>query len=229
MQKLRVGVLMGGRSQEREVSFNSGRTVCDHLDTCRYEIIPIFQAENGNLFLLPWHFLHRGKTNDFRHRLEGEATRIKWDELKNLIDFVFIAMHGQFAEDGTVQGFLEILGIPYLGSKVFGSAIGMNKIMQKEFLKAHGLNVAKGIAVYPYQIRNFEKYETEIFEALDKSGAEVPFIIKPHKEGSSLGVEAVLKKEDLHDALKRASCVNPGFEQPVLIEEKLKAWKSPAA
>ncbi|KKP29731.1 MAG: ATP-grasp enzyme, D-alanine-D-alanine ligase [candidate division TM6 bacterium GW2011_GWF2_30_66] len=225
MQKLRVGVLMGGKSQEREVSFNSGRTVCDHLDTCRYEIIPIFQTENGNLFLLPWHFLHRGKTNDFRHRLENEAKLIKWDDLKSLVDFVFIAMHGQFAEDGTVQGFLEILDIPYLGSKVFGSAIGMNKIIQKEFLRANGIEVAKGIAVYPYQIINFEKYKTEIFAALEKAGANPPFIIKPHKEGSSLGVEAVLKTEDLHSALKRASCVNPESEQPVLIEEKIKGME----
>lgn len=221
MQKLRVGVLMGGKSQEREVSFNSGRTVCDHLDTCRYEVIPVFQTENGNLFLLPWHFLHRGKTSDFRHRLENEAKLIKWDDLKNLVDFIFISMHGQFAEDGTTQGFLEVLGIPYLGSKVFGSAIGMNKIMQKEFLKASGIEVAKGIAVYPYQIRNFEKYKTEIFEQLEQSGANIPFIIKPYKEGSSLGVQAVLQMDDLYAALKTASCINPEFEQPVLIEEKL--------
>ena len=80
MRKLRVGVLMGGKSIEKEVSFNSGRTVCDHLDTARYEVIPIFQTEEGHLFILPWHFLHRGKINDFKHRLQTEAEQIVWDE-----------------------------------------------------------------------------------------------------------------------------------------------------
>jgi len=225
MQKIRVGVLMGGKSQEREVSFNSGRTVCDHLDTCRYEIIPIFQAENGKLFLLPWHFLHRGKTNDFRHRLEKEAALICWDDLKKLVDFVFIAMHGKFAEDGTLQGFLELLSIPYLGSKVFGSAIGMNKIIQKEVLKAHGINVPRGIAVYPHQIRNFKNHEEKLFGQLEELQVKPPYIVKPYKEGSSLGVEAVFSKDKLYSALKRASHITPGFEQAVLIEEKIEGME----
>ena len=73
MQKLRVGVLMGGKSIEREVSFNSGRTICDHLDTTRYEVVPLFQTHDGTLYLLPWHFLHRGKISDFVQRLSREA------------------------------------------------------------------------------------------------------------------------------------------------------------
>ncbi len=64
-QKLRVGVLMGGKSPENEVSFNSGRTVCDHLDENLYTIIPIYQSIEGNLFILPWYFLLRDKTTDF--------------------------------------------------------------------------------------------------------------------------------------------------------------------
>ena len=221
MQKLQVGVLMGGKSQERQVSFNSGRTVCDHLDTSRYNIIPLFQTKTGKLFILPWHFLHRGKTNDFTHRLEKEAKHVTWDDLKNLIDFIFIAMHGKFAEDGTVQGFLEILGIPYLGSKVFGSAVGMDKIIQKEILQSHGINVPKGIAVYPHEINKFEKHKKIIFAQLDKLKIHPPYIIKPYKEGSSLGVEVVSQKEDLQNALVRASRITPGIEQAVLIEEKI--------
>lgn len=123
MHKIRVGVLMGGKSVEKEVSFNSGRTACDHLDTTRYNIIPIFQTDTGALYLLPWYFLHRGKISDFQHRLADEAQHIIWDDLKELIDFMFIAVHGQFAEDGTLQGFLELLQIPYLGSDVFFKCI----------------------------------------------------------------------------------------------------------
>ena len=144
MKKLRVGVLMGGKSIEREVSFNSGRTVCDHLDTNHYDIVPLFQCANNLLYILPWHFLHRGKINDFEHRLEKEAKKIIWDDLKTYVDFIFIAMHGQFAEDGRLQGLLEVLHIPYLGSGVLASALGMNKSMQKDILSMHSIRVAQG-------------------------------------------------------------------------------------
>jgi len=221
MQKMRIGVLMGGKSQEREVSFNSGRTVCDHLDSSRYEIIPIFQKQDGQLFILPWYFLHRGKTTDFKERLESEAKKIIWDDLKKFVDFVFIAMHGKFAEDGTVQGFLEILGIPYLGSKLFASAVGMDKIMQKKILATHGIPVAKDIALYPHQIKNFEQHKKDIFAQLEQASIQLPYIVKPNKEGSSLGVTAVFNKKDLEKALKKAAFFTPGVEQPVLIEEKL--------
>ena len=161
MTKLRVGVLMGGKSIEKEVSFNSGRTICDHLDTMRYEIIPLFQTATNELYILPWHFLHRGKITDFFHRLSTQAEKIKWDDLKERVDFIYIATHGRYAEDGTLQGFLEVLGIPYFGSKVFGSALGMDKIMQKEFLQMQGIACPTrhcGIANANYSI--FENHAT---------------------------------------------------------------------
>ena len=74
--KIKVGVLLGGRSIEREVSFNSGRTVCDHLDTDLFDIITIFQRANGALYILPWSFLRRGKISDFEHRLDAEAEKL---------------------------------------------------------------------------------------------------------------------------------------------------------
>ena len=106
MNKLRVGILMGGKGIEKEVSFNTGRTICDHLTSTRYTVIPLYQ-KNATLFILPWHFLHRGKTTDFEHRLEFEATFLTWDNLKNYVDFIYIAQHGRYAEDGTIQGFLK--------------------------------------------------------------------------------------------------------------------------
>ena len=105
MKKINVGVLMGGMSVEKEVSFISGRTVCDHLDTQIYNVIPLFQTTDNHLFILPWRFLYRGKITDFLHRLESEAEKIRWDDLKKNIDFMYIATHGRYAEDGTLQGF----------------------------------------------------------------------------------------------------------------------------
>jgi len=120
---LKIGIFMGGKSIESEVSFNSGRTIYDHIDTARFHAIPIFQTRSGCLHILPWHFLHRGKTTDFLHRLEKEAELITWDQLPKCIDFAFITQHGRYAEDGILQGTFEVLGIPYLGSSVLASAL----------------------------------------------------------------------------------------------------------
>src|SRR5271154_6234838 len=117
---------MGGKSIECEVSFNSGRTIYDHLDIKRYTVVPLFQTTSGKIYILPQHFLHRGKISDFAHRLETEAQSVTWDGLKKLVDFIYLAVHGRYAEDGTLQGMLEVLHIPYLGAKVLGSALGMN-------------------------------------------------------------------------------------------------------
>jgi D-alanine--D-alanine ligase len=226
VNKMRVGVIMGGRSAEHEVSFNSGRTVCDHLDTSCYDVVPLFQTTSGVLYILPWHFLHRGKISDFQHRLASEAQRITWDGLKNLIDFMFIAVHGQYAEDGTLQGMLELLGIPYLGSKVFASALAMDKIMQKTFLAQHGIKTARGIHLTPPEIMvtkitEFEKTQQRVIEQLEKLDVQLPYIIKPYKEGSSLGVSVVTDHAALHKALVHACTINPDRQQAVLIEEKL--------
>lgn len=221
--KFRVAVLMGGKSIEREVSFNSGRTVCDHLDTARYEVIPVFQDSDGTLYLLPWHFLHRGKITDFAHRLANEARRIAWDELKKFADFVYIAVHGRYAEDGTLQGFLEVLGIPYLGSKVFASALCMDKIAQKTVMKKHGFHVAKDIILTHHEIRNWNV--DEVITRMHQANFNFPCIVKPSLEGSSLGISVVFTGEELRAAAEHACFVTPGKEQTILVEEKLEGME----
>ena len=152
-KKFRVGVFMGGKSIEHEVSFNSSRTVCDHIDSQLYDVFPIYQARSGELYILPWRFLHRGKTSDFKDRLEKEAKKIVWDDLKNLIDFVYIASHGRNVEDGVLQGMLEVLRIPFLGSGVFSCALVMDKAKQNEFLRRSGVDVPNGFALKPSDIK----------------------------------------------------------------------------
>jgi len=198
--------MMGGKSIEREVSFNSGRTVCDHLDTAQYIAIPIFQTVNGLLYILPQRFLHRGKISDFEHRLHQEAQKITWDELKHHVDLIYIAQHGSFGEDGRLQGTLEMLRIPYCGSKVFASALGMDKHIQKTFLAAAGIAVPKSII-----IRDVSQ--------LPELSFTFPVIVKPVHEGSSLGISVVTAQEELADAITKASYINGIQAQPVIVEE----------
>lgn len=225
MNKLRVGVLMGGKSIEKEVSFNSGRTICDHLDTSRYEIIPLFQKDTGELYILPWNFLHRGKISDFEHRLSTQAQAITWDDLKQTVDFIYIALHGRFAEDGTLQGMLEVLGIPYLGSKVFSSALGMDKVIQKDFLRMHGIEVPKDVVVYPHELEQYRASIETLVERIHKAGFNFPCIVKPHKEGSSLGMSVVHSASDLYATVHTAAHIYKNTQQAVLIEEKIKGME----
>ncbi len=221
MPKLRVGVCMGGKSIEKEVSFNSGRTVCDHLDTTRYEIIPIYQTSNGTLYILPYHFLHRGKTADFEHRLDQEAQKIIWDELPALIDFMYIAMHGRFAEDGIMQGVFEVLGIPYLGSSRLASALCMDKSKVKKMLTYHGIAVPKDIVLSIDQAFSINAIVSDVIADLYKKKIVLPWVVKPHNEGSSIGVAVVYKEKDLAAAVIKACIVHPDKPQAILIEERL--------
>ncbi len=216
---LKIGVLMGGLSIEREVSFNSGRTICDHLDTNLYTVIPLFQTEDNRLFILPWKFLHRGKISDFASKLSQEAQELLWDDLKQEVDFIYIAQHGRYAEDGTLQGLLEVLKIPYFGSKIAGSALGMNKILQKKILKAHGITVAKDLIVKPSELIFYKNAQEDLFLKLSKKNISYPLIVKPSHEGSSFGVSLVKKESELLAALAYACFIHDAKGQPVLLEE----------
>ncbi|HAU30576.1 MAG: D-alanine-D-alanine ligase A [candidate division TM6 bacterium GW2011_GWF2_43_17] len=225
MNKLRVGIIMGGRSIEREVSFNSGRTICDHLDTQEYDLLPLFQRHDGKLFILPWRFLHRGKISDFEHRLEQEAELITWSSLKNRIDFMYIALHGRYGEDGCTQGFLEVLKIPYFGTKVLGSAIGMNKYIQKQLLNNAGIKTPRGIRLLLSQTKVLEKNQKKAEKLLEENNLKFPLIIKPEQEGSSLGVSKANNISELLQGLALAHLVNHQKPQPALVEEYIEGME----
>ena len=220
-KKVRIGVLMGGRSLEHEVSFNSGRTVCDHLDISHYEVVPLFQVKRGEIYLLPFHFLHRGKTDDFVHRLPQEAQQVSWDDLSLHDDFIYIATHGQYAEDGRLQGMLELLHIPYLGSTVFASALRMDKVKQKTVFALHGIDYPRFYTVSAHTVETIEQDKDVLLTALHVQKLQFPLVVKPVSEGSSLGVSVVFSPDELFHAIKKASTVNHSCIGDVLIEEKI--------
>lgn len=164
-KKLTVALLSGGKSAEREVSLNSGEQVYRVLDKDRYEVL-------------------RFDPRDDLPRLARQAEDI---------DVALIILHGRLGEDGTIQGFLDLLGIPYQGSGVLGSAIAMNKILSKELYERAGLPVA------PYVVldRSTPLDSREIVESLG-----LPVVVKPEQEGSSIGLSIVRREEDLAAALE---------------------------
>lgn len=210
--KIKIGVLMGGRSIEKEVSFNSGRTICDHLDTNKYDIIPIFQNKKGLLFILPWYFLHRGKISDFEFRLEKEAQIINWNELKSIVDFIYLAIHGKNCEDGSIQGMLEFLNIPYSGSSFYTGSITSNKFLNNQILGNNNIKTPKN-----FLIKNYENDFSNALNFAKKLG--FPIVSKPNDEGSSFGVHISNNEEELIHNIIKAKNINNHDKVDVLIEE----------
>ena len=165
----KVAVLMGGRSAEREVSLMSGQGVLQAL-------------------------LSAGADAHAFDPAERELSELKKEGFQRC----FIALHGRFGEDGTVQGALELMGIPYTGSGVMASSIAMDKVMTKRVWQAEGLPVPRHVLVHPAQIDSLSA--EDLIQTLG-----LPLIVKPAREGSSIGVSKVVRAEDLHAALHAAA------------------------
>ncbi len=165
--KLTVALLAGGKSAEREVSLKSGEQVFQALDKKKYEIKRYDPSVD-----LP--------------KLAGDASGI---------DVALIILHGRMGEDGTIQGLLESLGIPYQGSKVLGSAIAMNKILSKQ------LYVQAGLPVASYLVMDRTRPEPTV-NVLEQLG--LPLVVKPEHEGSSIGLSIVRNADSLTEALQLA-------------------------
>jgi D-alanine-D-alanine ligase len=165
----KVAVLMGGRSAEREVSLMSGQGVLQAL---------LASGVDAHAF----------------DPAERELSELQKDGFTRC----FIALHGRFGEDGTVQGALELMGIPYTGSGVMASSIAMDKVMTKRVWQAEGLPVPRHVLVHPAQIDSLSA--EDLIQTLG-----LPLIVKPAREGSSIGVSKVVRAEDLHAALRAAA------------------------
>jgi D-alanine-D-alanine ligase len=223
--RIRIGIFFGGNSREREVSFAGGRTVYDNLDKTLFEAIPIFVDSFNNFILLDWHFIYKGSIRDFypsveflkgaKHEVQVYAENIRaaykdngksmaskigklvqTEQLMGMIDFAFLALHGNFGEDGTIQGLLEWVGIPYSGSGILPSSIGMNKRLQKQWMKAAGLKVPAYFSFGKNKLDNL----SSLFEEAKKT-VGLPFVVKPANQGSSVGV-SVLSKNSLEDFIE---------------------------
>ncbi len=220
MDKLKIGIFFGGSSREREVSFAGGRTVFDNLNKSIFSPIPIFVDSFNNFILLDWQYIYKGSIRDFyppvaflpeenkafqyyQENLEMQAPTdygrmaaevgklIAPPNLKDYFDIAFLCLHGEYGEDGRLQGLLEFLNIPYTGSGILSSSIGINKKIQKEFMSAAGFNLPKGIA---FSRSDLDQNPQILFERVKKD-IGFPAVVKPAHQGSSIGV-SILMEED---------------------------------
>ncbi len=197
---MKVGVLFGGCSSEKEISLESGRHIYNSLDRSKYHIIPIYVSYELKFYEIAERLLWMNATADIEKCLQTDAKRIYFEDLKNLIDFAFLGLHGKYVEDGALQGLLEILQIPYNGPRIIGSAIGMDKVFQKQLLKAAGLNYPPHVVIRKYDLEhNLVKIEETIEKELG-----FPCVVKPSREGCSTGISKVRERSQVKNAIQEA-------------------------
>ncbi len=168
--KIRVALVMGGRSSEREVSLASGSEVLAHIDRDRYSVAVYDPAKDLG-------------------RLAEDAAGL---------DLAFLALHGPFGEDGTMQGFCEMISLPYTGSGVLSSALAMDKEAAKRVYRQAGLPVAPDLVVAKAPATELANLAARAFQALGS-----PVVVKPLRQGSSVGLSIVESEGELVTALTR--------------------------
>ena len=176
---MKVGVIMGGVSSEKQVSLMTGEEMIAHLDKSKYKVIPI--------------------------KLNNKKELIK--KAKNL-DIALLALHGKYGEDGTIQGTLETLGVPYTGSGMLSSSICMDKNMSKKMIRYEGIQTPDWI--------HLSKMEELQVDKIDKMG--YPLVVKPNSGGSSVGVKIVYDKDSLFSSLEDVF----KWDSEVVIEKYIK-------
>jgi D-alanine-D-alanine ligase len=229
VKKIRVGVLTGGASAERDISLATGAQIKRELPADRYEVILLdplaFMVRNPSLTdaqrAQAQELLRGGghvasgrplpigleKEIESASRALVPATRVITDSSEPL-DVVLIALHGTWGEDGRIQGLLDTLGIPYTGSGVLASALAMDKVMAKTVLKAAGLDVPRGAVVSSASGADLETARA----------VGVPAFVKPVGSGSSVGAAIVRRPEDLAAAITEAL----RYDERAMVEEYLK-------
>ncbi len=218
MKKIKLGVIFGGMSTENEVSCVSGISVIKHLNHDKYEISPIYIDKTGEWFKIKIDEIEKeGKELENREKISNIVEYIKTMEV------IFPVLHGLYGEDGTIQGFLELLKIPYVGCGVLASSVGMDKAYTKVIFDKANINQTKYAYIrkynekYIYVDDEFDEEILEIDEILKNviSKLKFPMFIKPSNSGSSVGINKAHNFEELKFAVEEAA----KYDNKILIEE----------
>ena len=221
--KLRLGVIFGGESVEHEVSIISAVQAMKHLDEEKYEIIPIYIGKDrewytGKLLkdidiFSDIDLMKKYATNVVLTNKGDKFVLIKKNGIKRIIDYVDLVLpivHGTNVEDGTLQGFLELLGIPYVGSNLYSAAVGQDKVFQKQILESSGLPVTK----YTWFFDNeYKEDEESVLKKIKSIG--YPVMVKPARLGSSVGISKVHNEKEIRGSIEEAI----KYDEKILVEK----------
>ena len=193
-RRVRVAVLLGGRSSEHEISLASARSVLDALDPERYETVTVEIGRDGR-----WELGSGADNGSVAETLPVPTAKVP--ATLGEVDVVFPVLHGPFGEDGTVQGLLELAGVPYVGAGVLGSALAMDKDVFKAVMRDRGVPVTRNITLRLGQA--------------PENPFGYPVFVKPARLGSSVGITKVRSEEELAPAVDLAF----RHDEKVLVEE----------
>ncbi|MDT7542872.1 MAG: D-alanine-D-alanine ligase [Acidobacteriota bacterium] len=231
-KKIKIGIIFGGRSGEHEVAVRSARSVIDAIDRAKYEVIPLAITREGrwlspaeSVALLPAETSRRvsekigARTESLT--IVGDPSRVGLVSLDEggqsalSFDVIFPVLHGTYGEDGTIQGLLEMAGVPYVGCGVLASSTGMDKVSMKALFERAGLPVCR----YTWLLRS--EWEREREKLLRRVAREIgyPAFIKPANLGSSVGVSKAIDAATLAAAIDLAA----RYDRKIIIEEGLDA------
>lgn len=227
--KIKLGVFFGGKSVEHEIAIITANQAINSLNKEKYEIIPIYISKNGRMYtgqklfdLKEYRDLDKLIKNCEEITCVNNGNKVNIlrvnnkmfsNNIINSIEVAFPIMHGTNGEDGSIQGYLEILGVPYIGPDVLASSIGMDKIMMRRMLKEQNIPSLDYVAFYSLDyIKDEDKYITEVEEKLT-----YPVIVKAGNLGSSVGIKKAKNKEGLREAIEFAI----GFSDRVMVENAI--------
>ena len=222
--RLNIGVIFGGKSVEHEISIISAIEAMGYADENKYKIVPIY-IDKDNTWYTGEHLKNiiNFRDIDLVKRYAKKVALVKIDKSfvlqrlgfykKNLcvIDIVVPIGHGSYLEDGSLQGYLNMLGVPYAGPSVLGAALGQDKVIQKQLLSYNNIPVVNYTWFYSYELNDKKLIQDKL------SKLKYPVFIKPSSLGSSIGIELALDEKDFFKKVKNVI----KYDKKILVEEKI--------
>ena len=223
MERIKVGIIFGGRSEERDISLLSARSIVNAIDKSKYEVVPIAISKSGAWLTsakseqLLMESAASQELSSFEEAPSSSRELITIDDgvlaTTHQVDVIFPVLHGPYGEDGTIQGLLELADVAYVGAGVLGSALGMDKALMKDVFRQRGLPVPDYQVVMRWQWeRNREKVIEEVERRLP-----YPCFVKPANLGSSIGISKASSRRELIVAIDEAA----RLDRKVLIEQAI--------
>ncbi len=224
---IKVGVLFGGESVEHEVSIITAVQAMNYMDKAKYEVVPIYIGKDKNMYTgeaLRHMETYKDLSGVATKAVEVTLTKVGenfvlqkkkglFNKVVETIDMAFPIVHGKGVEDGSLSGYFETLGIPYVGSSMLGASIGQDKVVQKQVMQASSIPVVDYLWFYDFEYKEEEK---RILKDIKTLG--YPVIVKPARLGSSVGIQVAHNEKEVIPAIEEAI----SYDEKIIIEKMVK-------